>query len=411
MGSNKAMQRTAPGLRWDVFCRVVDNYGDLAVCRRLALHLAALGQRVRLWVDDVALMHKMAPQMPQADEAFAQKSAEGGEDGEGLEGEARVTWVHWRPEHDAQCREQPGDVVVEAFGCHPPEAFVRHMAQGLGQADAPPPVWINLEYLSAEAYVERSHGLPSPQLSGPGAGLTKWFFYPGFTHHTGGLLREADWLERRRHFDGPAWLRSIGVHDGGERLVSVFAYPSAPLENWMATLAQTAAADHRPVRLLLTQGPLQARARAWLTDHPAAAVHLRTTELPWLSSEDFDHLLWACDLNLMRGEDSLVRAIWAGQPFIWQIYPQEDGVHAQKLHTFWQTVIAPHGLSADGASSLAPWWKSWNALAPWPDAEPFPWAEAPTWQATFASARQTLARQTALAPALLDFVARHRPPG
>ena len=58
-------------------------------------------------------------------------------------------------------------------------------------------MWINLEYLSAEAYVERSHGLPSPQLSGPDSGLDEWFFYPGFAPRTGGLLREPGLMQRR----------------------------------------------------------------------------------------------------------------------------------------------------------------------------------------------------------------------
>ena len=34
-----------PSMLWDVFCRVIDNHGDLGVCWRLACHLAARGQR------------------------------------------------------------------------------------------------------------------------------------------------------------------------------------------------------------------------------------------------------------------------------------------------------------------------------------------------------------------------------
>ena len=40
---------------WDIFCSVVDNFGDIGVCWRLARRLSAgLGQQVRLWVDDLA---------------------------------------------------------------------------------------------------------------------------------------------------------------------------------------------------------------------------------------------------------------------------------------------------------------------------------------------------------------------
>ena len=81
------------------------------------------------------------------------------------------------------------DVVIGAFACAVPEPILALMAERAAKDAAP--VWINLEYLSAEPYVARSHGLPSPVMSGPGKGLTKHFFYPGFTPETGGLLREA----------------------------------------------------------------------------------------------------------------------------------------------------------------------------------------------------------------------------
>ena len=84
-------------------------------------------------------------------------------------------------------------MVIEAFGCDPPRRFVEQMAERFRRR-----AWINLEYLSAEALRERSHGLPSPQWQGAGRGLTKWFFYPGFTPATGGLLREPGLLARAR---------------------------------------------------------------------------------------------------------------------------------------------------------------------------------------------------------------------
>jgi uncharacterized repeat protein (TIGR03837 family) len=184
------------GLQWDLFCRVVDNFGDIGVCWRLAADLASRGEHVRLWVDDASALTWMAPA-----------------------GAERVTVVPWRDEMPAI---EPGDVVIEAFGCNPPAPFVTAMA-----ARAVPPVWINLEYLSAEGYVERSHRLPSQHASG----LKKWFFYPGFTPRTGGLLREADLLARQQRFDRDAWLRSAGAtrHDG-EQVVSLFCYdnPAVP---------------------------------------------------------------------------------------------------------------------------------------------------------------------------------------
>ena len=66
--------------------------------------------------------------------------------------------------------EEPGDVVIEAFGCEIPEAFIAAIAQKTNEHKSRL-VWINLEYLSAESYVERCHALPSPVLQGPAAGF------------------------------------------------------------------------------------------------------------------------------------------------------------------------------------------------------------------------------------------------
>ena len=330
-------------LRWDLFCRVVDNFGDVGVCWRLACELARFGNRVRLVIDDASALAWLAPA--------------------GFEGVDVLAWPG---------PAQPGDVVVEAFGCDPPPAYVQAMV-------TQPPVWINLEYLSAESYVERSHGLPSPQRNG----LIKWFFYPGFTPRTGGLLREAGLAEARAAFVRSTWLAAQGlaIH-GDERVVSLFCYDNAALPALLDSLAQG------PTLLLLTPGPA--------TRQMAGAVlpaHVRTAQLPWLSQRDFDHLLWACDLNFVRGEDSLVRAIWAGAPFAWQAYPQHDGAHWKKVEAVLAQWTPP--------SEVARLWRAWNAApqAQWPGLPP-----CQSWSNATLAWRGRLQAQLNLAARLQAFV-------
>lgn len=330
---------------WDLFCRVIDNHGDLGVCWRLARDLAARGEQVRLWVDDATALAWMAP--------------------------ARPASIEVRGWPDGPVAQQPGEVVVEAFGCELPPAFVACMA-----ARNPAPRWINLEYLSAEAYVERSHGLASPQFSGPGAGLTKHFFYPGFTPRTGGLLREPGLLERVDTFDGPAWLAARGwAARPGERVVSLFGYDNPRLPALLADLAGQA------TLLLACPGPLQARV--------AARSGLRTVALPYLAQDDYDRLLWACDLNFVRGEDSFVRAQWAGKPMVWHIYPQDDGAQAAKLEAFMATAGLPAAWTA--------FWRGWNGLAPLPPLPLLDPTPARAWRAH-------LARHADLTSQLLSFL-------
>ncbi len=344
-------------MQWDLFCRVIDNYGDIGVCWRLARDLATRGEQVRLWLDDASALGWMA----------------GGPSPEGL------VVRHW-----GEAVDEPvvGDVVIESFGCELPEAFVARMA-----ARQPAPRWINLEYLSAESYVERSHRLHSPQFSGPGAGLSKQFFYPGFTQRTGGLLREPGLLAEQAAFDAQDWLAALGIERRpGERLVSLFAYSLKP--ELLPRLAE------QPTLILACPGMAQSQLAA-----QTMPAHVRWQALPFLSQRDFDRLLWSCDLNLVRGEDSFVRAQWAGRPFVWQIYPQDDGAHGPKLEAFLDLYLA--GMAADLALSTRKLWRAWNGLAAWPSALP-----APDLACTMALQwRQHLTQQPDLATQLLGFVA------
>jgi uncharacterized repeat protein (TIGR03837 family) len=351
-----------PALRWDLFCRVVDNFGDIGVCWRLAADLASRGHSVRLWIDDPSALAWLAPS-----------------------GAPGIEVRRWTVDATAN---DPGDVVIEAFGCDPPAAFVAAMASMVR-----PPVWINLEYLSAEPYVERSHRLPSPQGSGPGAGLTKWFFYPGFTPSTGGLLREPDLDARQAAFDAEAWLTSRGIdRRADERLVSLFCYSGAPVAALVERLADA------PTLVLTTPGHATEAVKGL-----ALPATVRTLALPWLPQPDYDRLLWSCDLNFVRGEDSFVRAQWAGRPFVWHIYPQDDGVHATKLEAFLARHLA--GAPAKVADAVGAWMRTWNGLAhPLPTALP----DVAAWTTHAQMWRDTLRDQTDLVCQLLAFVTERR---
>ena len=337
-------------MRWDLFCRVVDNFGDIGLCWRLARELVARGEQVRLVVDDSSALAWMAPA--------------------GASGVEVRSWPAPGAPFD------PADVVVEAFGCDPPAACVQAMVERAQQGVAP--AWINLEHLSAEAYVERSHGLPSPQLNG----LKKWFFYPGFSRRTGGLLREQGLADLRCAFDRVAWLAGLGLQlRPGERVVSLFCYDNLALPSLLEQLAR------EPTLLLLTPGPAQRQV-------PQSVPGLRLARLPWLSQIDFDHLLWSCDLNFVRGEDSLVRAIWAGAPFVWQAYPQDDGAHLHKLQALLERLALP-----DDAAAL---WRAWNGM-PVPAAFARALPPAPAWRDAARDLRADLCAQDGLAEQLIAF--------
>lgn len=370
-----------PPWQWDVFCRVIDNFGDIGVCWRLASQLAAAGQRVRLWVDDASALAWMAPG--------------------GAAGVEVRSWGALPP-----ANEPPSDVLVEAFGCEIAPDFIAACADRVS-ASAKKPVWINLEYLSAESWVPRHHGLPSPVLHGPAAGWTKWFYYPGFCKDTGGLLRERGLMDRVQAFDRGAWRRQQGcsapAHE--QRWVSLFCYEPPALGDWLQQCASKATA---PTCLLVTPGRAQRAVQEAMQEISDKIGLQRLSGMPeqlHILNMDarpqpaYDELLWACDLNFVRGEDSLVRALWAGQPLVWHIYPQDDGAHGPKLDAFLDWLQAP--------PSLRHFHRVWNGLAP----GKLPVVDAAllqNWGACVRAARERLLVQNDLLTQLLGFCASKR---
>ena len=374
---------------WDVFCRVIDNHGDLGVCWRLATELGQRGHRVRLWVDDASALAWMAPGALQASTPGVQglvstPGVQGLVSTPGVQMRVSTPGVQVLAWTDPAPDLQPGAVVVEAFGCTLPAAFVAGMA-----AASPPPVWINLEYLSAEPYGARCHGLASPQRTGPGAGLKKWFFFPGFTAATGGLIQGL--IPTRTA--AQAWARAQPWRARpGERAISVFCYANPALPALLQRLAGP------PTVLWLAAGPAQQALAA-----AALPAGMRAVPLPPLSQTDFDRLLAAADLNLVRGEDSFVRAqLVSGQPFLWQAYPQHDGAHAAKLAAFLDLYLAGQPAPLAGAVRAA--FEAYNGLAPASALLP----ERLAWCSAQAGWQQRLLAQPDLCSQLLRFVLDRR---
>lgn len=327
---------------WDIFCNVVDNYGDIGIAWRLARGLAGEhGLAVRLWVDDLQAFHRIWPAIdPDAAEQFC----------EGVAVRA------WRTPFVAVV---PAQVVIDAFGCALPESYLAAMSEC-----SPPPVWINLEYLSAEPWVAEHHGLPSPH---PRLPLTRYFFFPGYTAETGGLLVEAGLAARRAAFvraGTSAFWRQIGLDapQANELRVSLFAYENPALSG----LLDAWAADTRPIACIVPEGRIIPQLAAWLAVADARAGEvfqrgaLRLHILPFLNQDAYDHLLWACDLNFVRGEDSCVRAQWAARPLVWQAYPQAGEAHWDKLDAL--LVHYLEGLDQEAARAVSGMWRHWNGM-------------------------------------------------
>ena len=337
----------------DVFCRVIDNYGDIGVAWRLVRQLQAEHDwKIRLWVDDLPSFQRIEPRVTHAAQQHIND----------------IEIIDWSRATDFT----PAPVVIATFSCDLPEVYLANLSTGtsmiasmhdLASTDTRTEtrtetstetsafecgsILINLEYLSAETWVEGCHGLAALRADG----LSAYFFFPGFTKKTGGLLRESDLITRR-----DAWQNNLSVqrtfleslllssaaltalfpenqHHApitAARLMTLFCYAHAPVASLIEVLAQ----DTRQTVLLIPEGI-----------HPSYQTgrigQLLIERIPFLPQTEYDKLLWTADLNFVRGEDSIVRAIWAGKPFVWQIYPQTEHTHLVKLRAWLDVAELP----------------------------------------------------------------------
>lgn len=297
--------------RWDIFCKIVDNFGDIGVCWRLARQLQTEhGLQVRLWIDDLTVAKQLIPAL---DISLPTQVIQ------------NISIELW---HADTVFNESADVVIEAFCCELPAAYLSKMW--------PNTVWINLEYLSAEAWVEDFHAGNSKR-----GDLTRHFFFPGFTSATGGLLREHDIVSKNQHLASNKplqhqFLDQLNLAHNNRLKISLFCYPHAPIHALLSAMANS----NQPTDCYVPASSILPTVAGFFGKNSIVAGEVLTHQnlnlhaLPFLSQADYDRLLAICDVNFVRGEDSWIRAIWAGKPFIWQPYLQSEETHITKLKAF-----------------------------------------------------------------------------
>jgi uncharacterized repeat protein (TIGR03837 family) len=294
-----------------------------------------------LWLDDPAALARIAPGIdPRGD----------------VQRVAGVTVRRWTEPLPATA---PADVVIDAFGCGVPDAYASALA-----ARPQPPAWFVLEYLSAEGWVEGTHGLPSPH---PRLPIARRFWFPGFTGATGGLLRERGLIAARDAFRADPGAQSalwpslaMAAPPPGAMRISLFCYPQPALPRLLDAWAEGDA----DVTCIVPEGIAAGAIDQWTCGrvprpgHPLARGRLALHSVPFVDQDRYDRLLWSCDVNFVRGEDSFVRAQWAARPFVWHIYPQAGRAHDAKLAAFLDRELA----DADPAAAAAQrrLWNAWN---------------------------------------------------
>ncbi|MFC2506501.1 MAG: elongation factor P maturation arginine rhamnosyltransferase EarP [Kingella sp. (in: b-proteobacteria)] len=301
-----------------LFCTVIDNFGDIGVSWRLAQSIKRqLNWEVHLWLDDFSALTTIVP------DALAQND---------------IILHYWQENQfaqDVQTAPLP-NLVIETFACSLPQSVLDIIKKNQS-------LWLNWEYLSAENWAVKTHLMPSLQANGS----RKYFWQMGFLPQTGGLLHEPDYLEKQYLFLAQQTFRQPETH------IFAFAYASKVWEKWCETWAKL----NRPIVLHAAGQPLLSS----LPQNSSGSLKIMVQD--FVPQTHFDELLWASDINIVRGEDSFIRAQLAAKPFFWHIYPQDEMAHLDKLNAFWQIAwqdqsalcTAYHALSDElnGASILS----------------------------------------------------------
>ena len=277
----------------DIFCEVIDNYGDVGVAYRLAREFKRIypNKQLRFIIS-------------KTEELDLIKKAED------------ITIIAYK---NIDKIETPADLVIETFACNIPETY-------MNKALKTSKLIINLEYFSSENWVDDFH----LQESFLGGNLKKYFFIPGLSEKSGGIILDKEFLDRKNKVqeNREYYLKQFNINENYDLIISVFSYEKN-FDNFLKTLQKL---DKKVLLLLLSEKTQKNFIKYF--DNNNYYDKIKAVKLPFFTYDKYEELLALCDINLVRGEDSFVRALLLAKPFLWHIYPQDENAHIIKLESF-----------------------------------------------------------------------------
>ena len=277
----------------DIFCQVIDNYGDVGVAYRLAREFKRVypNKKLRFVINQTEELN------------LIRKSED-------------IEIILYK---DISKIENSADLIIESFGCEIPK---KYMDKALKNSK----LIINLEYFSAEKWVDDFH----LQESFLGGNLKKYFFIPGLSEKSGGILLDNEFLERKKKVEANKeyYLEKFGIKEKYDLMGSIFSYE----KNFDSLIEELKKLGKKIILLVLSEKTQKNFIKYF--DNGNNYDKIKFVKLPFFTYDKYEELLALCDFNLVRGEDSFVRALLLGKPFLWHIYPQDENTHIEKLESF-----------------------------------------------------------------------------
>lgn len=300
----------------DIFCEIIDNYGDIGVVYRFAKEMKRVYKDIEVRVilnrvDELLKINKKAVDI----------------DFQEIDG---ITYIKEKELKKGLKKYGVSDIIVEAFGCEIFEEYIK-------LAKEKSKLWINLEYLSGEKWIEDFH-LQTSLIDS--VTLKKIFYMPGFSKNSGGIIIDEDFLKRKENGEKNReeilnkFFKDIDFKN--KKVGSIFSYE----KNFENLLEELRGREEEFVLLLMGEKTHESFDKLLEKKHIESFGNLikydkiTLKKVEFLSQEEYEEVISVCDFNFTRGEDSIVRAILLGKPFLWHIYLQEEKAHMDKLNAF-----------------------------------------------------------------------------
>ena len=301
----------------DIFCEIIDNYGDIGVVYRTAKELQKIfpESKIRVFLNRLDEFKKINSQVIDLPS-------------QNIDGIEYITFDYLRDNANKLLTAQ---VIIEAFGCQIPEEYME-IAYDNSE------LLINLEYLSAEDWIEDFHLQSSPLGRGK---LKKVFFMPGFTEKSGGVIADSNYLERiQRVLENKEFYEKKYLSDIEDRENKIIGTLFSYEKNFTPLLEDLKKLDKDVVILAMgekTQDSLRKILKNFSIEDFRNSLKYGKIEirfLNFLNQEEYEELINIVDFNFVRGEDSFIRAVLTGKPYMWHIYCQEEYAHMDKIEGF-----------------------------------------------------------------------------
>lgn len=306
-----------------VLCRVVDNFGDIGVVFRLCRALSELKKNleIRLVVSNLDSFAKISKGIDSA-KSFQKFCG----------------WKIFDWNDNELCKKEfsrnPPEFILECFQCGRPEWLEEILF--FPQFNLNVQI-VNIEYLTAESWADDFHLLKSGTRS---AKIKKINFMPGFTKKTGGLILDKNFMcclsEKK-------YALNLAKQNLDKKILSedfsasfkifVFSYPKN--FDFLASAIKEFSLLKK-VLVFIAPGAGSDSVKNSLEKFSVDFILL-----PFMQQEVWDAFLSLMDFSFVRGEDSFSRCCLLGNPFVWNIYPQEDEFHIVKLDAFLKRIKIP----------------------------------------------------------------------